>query len=135
MDTTDNGKKPWVVNIDELTTSNDKFRVAKWTGTNLQVTVMCIEVGGEVGLEKHGELDQFLRIEAGKAKVVMGQAKDDLDFEEEAGDGFAILVPADTWHNIVNVGEEPLKLYSIYAPPEHPHGTIHETFADDPEHQ
>lgn len=135
MDTTDYGKQPWVINIEDLTKSNDKFRVAKWTGTNLQMTVMSIEVGSEVGLEVHPDIDQFLRVEAGKAKVLMGPAEDELTFEQEAEDDFAILVPAGTWHNIVNVGDEPLKLYSIYAPAEHPAGTIHETYADDPEHQ
>ena len=135
MDTTDYGKQPWVINIEDLTKSNDKFRVAKWTGTNLQMTVMSIEVGSEVGLEVHSEIDQFLRVEAGKAKVLMGPAEDELTFEQEAEDDFAILVPAGTWHNIINIGDEPLKLYSIYAPAEHPAGTIHETYADDPEHQ
>lgn len=135
MDTTDYGKQPWVINIEDLTKSNDKFRVAKWTGTNLQMTVMSIEVGSEVGLEVHSDIDQFLRIEEGKAKVLMGPAEDELTFEQEAEDDFAILVPAGTWHNIVNIGDEPLKLYSIYAPAEHPAGTIHETYADDPEHQ
>lgn len=135
MDTTDYGKQPWVIDIEELTKSNDKFRVAKWTGTNLQMTVMSIEVGSEVGLEVHSDIDQFLRIEAGKAKVLMGPSEDEVTFEKEAKDDDAIFVPAGTWHNIVNAGDEPLKLYSIYAPAEHPHGTIHETYADDPEHQ
>ena len=130
MDTTDYGAQPYVVDIEELTKQNDKFRVAKWTGNNLQMTVMAIKVGGEVGLEVHGDHDQFLRIEQGKAKVVMGPAKDNLDFEKEAEDDFAIFVPAGTWHNIVNVGDEELKLYSIYAPAEHPKGTIHETYEE-----
>lgn len=135
MDTNDYGKQPWVINIEELTTANDKFRVAKWTGTNLQMTVMSIEVGGEVGLEVHPNIDQFLRVEEGTAKVVMGASEDNLDYEQAAGDDFAIFVPAGKWHNIINTGDVPLKLYSIYAPPEHPEGTIHETYADDPEHQ
>ncbi len=130
MDTTDYGQQPYVVNIEELTVSNDKFRVAKWTGRNLQMTVMAIPVAGEVGLEVHDDHDQFLRIEEGTAKVVMGPAKDDLSFEKEAEDDFAIFVPAGTWHNIINTGDVPLKLYSIYAPAEHPKGTIHETFEE-----
>lgn len=97
---------------------------------NLQMTVMSIEPGGEVGLEVHPELDQFLRIEQGKAKVVMGASKDNLDFEREAEDDFAIFVPANTWHNIINIGDEPLKLYSIYAPPNHPHSTVHKDYAE-----
>jgi mannose-6-phosphate isomerase-like protein (cupin superfamily) len=130
MDLSDHGKQPYVVDIEELTKENDKFRVAKWTGEYLQMTVMAIPEGGEVGLEVHQDHDQFLRIEEGKAKVVMGDSEDNLDFEKEAEDDFAIFVPAGKWHNIVNIGDEPLKLYSIYAPGEHPAGTIHETYEE-----
>lgn len=130
MDTTDYGTQPYVVDIEKLTKSNDKFRVAKWTGANLQMTVMAIQPGGEVGLEVHNDHDQFLRIEQGNAKVVMGPSEDNLDFEKEAEDDFAIFVPAGTWHNIINTGDEVLKLYSIYAPGEHPKGTIHETYEE-----
>ncbi len=135
IDINDYGGQPYVVNIEDLTKNNEKFRVAKWTGANLQMTVMSIEVGSEVGLEVHQTHDQFLRVEEGKAKVQMGPTEDNLDFEQIAEDDFAIFVPANTWHNITNIGDEPLKLYSIYAPAEHPKGTIHETYADDPEHQ
>jgi mannose-6-phosphate isomerase-like protein (cupin superfamily) len=126
----DVGPNPYVVDIEELTKANTNFRTAQWTGSNLQMTTMSIEVGGEVGLEVHHGFDQFLRIEAGKAKVVMGPTEDNLDQEWDAEDDFAIFVPSDTWHNIINTGDEPLKLYSIYAPPHHPHGTVHATFAD-----
>ena len=130
MDTTDYGTQPYVVDIEELTKSNDKFRVAKWTGANLQMTVMAIQPGGEVGLEVHNDHDQFLRIEQGNAKIVMGPAEDNLNFEKDAEDDFAIFVPAGTWHNITNSGEDVLKLYSIYAPGEHDKGTIHETYEE-----
>jgi len=130
MDMNDYGQKPYVVNIEEITKQNDNFRVAKWTGVNLQMTLMSIEVGGEVGLEVHDDHDQFLRVEAGEAKVVMGPTEDNMDFEQMAEDDFAIFVPAGTWHNIINVGDEPLKLYSIYAPAEHPAGTVHKTFEE-----
>lgn len=130
FDTTDMGPNPWVIDIEDLTTSNDKFRVAKWTGTYFQMTVMCIKPGEEVGLEVHNDVDQFLRIEQGKARVVMGPAEDNLDKEWEAEDDWAVFVPAGTWHNIINDGDEDLKLYSIYAKPEHPHGTVHETYAE-----
>ena len=135
MDTNDYSPNPYVVNVEELTLQNDKFRVTKWTGKNLQMTIMAIDVGGEIGLEVHTDHDQFLRIEQGTAKVEMGSAKDNLDFIKEASDDFAVLVPAGTWHNITNIGDSVLKLYSIYAPAEHAHGTIHETYADDLEHQ
>ena len=122
------GKKPYVVDIEELTTQNTNFRTAEWTGQFLQMTTMSIAVGGEVGLEIHKDTDQFLRIEAGKARVLMGTEKDNLDFNKEAEDDDAIFVPSGYWHNILNIGDEPLKLYSIYAPPHHPDGTVHETY-------
>lgn len=130
MDLTDHGPQPYVVDIEDLTKSNDLFRVAKWTGSNLQMTVMAIPANGEVGLEVHNDHDQFLRIEEGEAKVVMGPSEDDLNQEWEAQDDFAIFVPAGTWHNIINTGDISLKLYSIYAPGEHPHGTVHNTFEE-----
>lgn len=126
----DNGPNPYVVDIEDLTLSNENFRTASWTGTYLQMTLMTIPVGGEVGLEVHEDTDQFLRLEQGKAKVLMGATKDNLDQEWSAEDDWAIFVPAGTWHNIVNDGDEPLKLYSIYAPVHHPHGTVHATYED-----
>jgi len=124
----DQGKKPYVVDIEELTTENTNFRTAEWTGSFLQLTTMSIAVGGEVGFEIHKDTDQFLRIESGRAKVRMGKTKDNLDYERDAKDDDAIFVPSGYWHNILNTGEEPLKLYSIYAPPHHPAGTVHETY-------
>lgn len=126
----DHGGKPYVLNIEELTKANTNFRTAHWTGKQLQLTTMSVEVGGELGLEVHPDTDQFLRIEAGTAKVVMGSAKDNLTEEWTAEEDFAILVPAGTWHNILNVGPEELKLYSIYAPAEHPKNTVHQTYED-----
>ncbi len=126
----DYGKQPYVVDIEKLTIDNQTFRTAAWTGQYLQMTLMTIEVGGEVGLELHDDTDQFLRIEQGRAKVVMGDGPDDLTYEAEAEDDFAILVPAGKWHNIVNIGDEPLKMYSIYAPAHHPFGTVHATKAE-----
>jgi len=129
-DTKDYGKQPFVFNIEDATVQNDKFRVARWTGGNLQMTLMAIAVGDDIGLEVHHDHDQFLRIEQGTAKVVMGPSEDDLHFQQEAEDDYAIFVPAGTWHNVINTGDKPLKLYSIYAPSEHPHGTVHETKAE-----
>lgn len=130
MDTKDFGPNPYVANIEELTLENENFRTAGWTGSHLQMTLMTIPVGGEVGLEVHEDTDQFLRLEQGKAKVIMGSSKDNLDKTWSAEDDWAIFVPAGTWHNIINDGEEPLKLYSIYAPSHHPHGTVHPTYDD-----
>ena len=126
----DYGPQPFVVNIEEATLQNDNFRTALWTGTHLQVTLMSIGVGEDIGLEMHPDVDQFLRIEEGQGLVKMGSRKDKLDFQDKAYDGYAILIPAGTWHNLINTGRKPLKLYSIYAPPNHPKGTVHETKAD-----
>jgi mannose-6-phosphate isomerase-like protein (cupin superfamily) len=130
MDTKDFGPNPYVANIEALTLENENFRTAGWTGSYLQMTLMTIPVGGEVGLEVHEDTDQFLRLEQGKAKVVMGPSHDNLDKTWNAEDDWAIFVPAGTWHNIINDGDEPLKLYSIYAPSHHPHGTVHPTYED-----
>ena len=133
----DYGAEPTVLDIDAYTTTNEDFRTALWTGTLLQVTLMSIPAGGEVGLEQHTDTDQFLRIEEGQAKVMMGDSEDALTFVKMAEKDFAIIVPAGKWHNIINTGDKPLKLYSIYAPVEHPHGTVHKTFkeAEAAEHQ
>lgn len=129
-DTNDYGKKPFVLDIEEAALANDKFRVAKWTGANLQMTLMAIQPGDDIGLEVHDDHDQFLRIEQGLGLVQMGPSEENLDFEESVEDDYAIFVPAGVWHNVTNTGDQPLKLYSIYAPSEHPTGTIHETKAD-----
>lgn len=130
QDTKDYGPEPYVANIEEMTVGNDLFRVAKWTGANLQMTVMSIQPGDDIGLEVHKGHDQFLRIEAGRARVDMGPSEDQLDQQWEVEDDWAIFVPAGTWHNISNTGSEPLKLYSIYAPAEHRHGTVHRDKAE-----
>lgn len=133
----DYGNQPTVLDIENYTKANTNFRVTLWTGKNLQVTLMDIPVGGEVGLELHTDIDQFLRIEQGSAKVVMGDEKDNLDFVQEASADYAIMVPAGKWHNIINTGSNSLKLYSIYAPAEHPFGTVHKTQKEamDAEHE
>jgi mannose-6-phosphate isomerase-like protein (cupin superfamily) len=127
---TDQGPHPFVTDIEKATLSNTTFRTALWTGTKLQLTLMSIEPGDDIGLEVHHDHDQFLRIESGEGRVRMGPAEDDLPFERRVTDDDVVIVPAGTWHDIVNTGDEPLKLYSIYAPPDHPHGTVHATKAD-----
>ena len=123
----DYGTEPTVLNIESYTLGNENFRTVLWTGNNLQVTLMTITLGGDVGLEQHMGIDQFLRIEEGMAQVMMGDSQDKLDFVRDVEDDYAIFVPAGKWPNIVNKGDKPLKLYSIYAPAEHPHGTVHKT--------
>ncbi|HPK04556.1 MAG TPA: cupin domain-containing protein [Bacteroidales bacterium] len=126
----DHGANPLVINIEDYTLENQTFRTAIWTGEHLQLTVMSIPVGSEVGLEVHYDIEQFLRIEDGKAKVLMGDNENELTFERIASDDDVILVPTGKWHNIINIGDEPLKLYSIYAKPEHPYRTVHLTKED-----
>lgn len=123
----DYGGKPLVINIDAATKQNTNYRTALWTGKHLQVTLMSIPVGGDIGLEIHPDVDQFLRIEEGQGFVQMGKHKDNLDFQAMVYDGYAIMVPAGTWHNVTNTGNRPLKLYAIYAPPEHPFGIVEAT--------
>lgn len=130
---TDFGPNPYVVDVEKLTVENETFRTAAWTGKNLQMTVMAIQPGDDIGLEVHEDHDQFLRIEQGEARVEMGPSETELE-TWTAEDDYAIFVPAGVWHNIVNTGNEPLKLYSIYAPAEHPHGTIHVDKAEAAEH-
>lgn len=125
----DYGPNPLVINIEDATKQNNTYRTALWTGEHFQVTLMSIDVGNDIGLEVHPTTDQFLRIEEGQGLVQMGDSQDNLDFEAEADDDFAIMIPAGKWHNLVNTGDIPLKIYAIYAPPEHPFGTVHETKA------
>ncbi len=126
----DYGPDPFVTDIEEATKQNNAFRTALWTGNYLQLTLMSINVGDDIGLEMHPNVDQFIRIEEGQGIMMIGDKKDNLDFQKRVSDDDIIIIPAGKWHNLINTGHTPLKLYSIYAPPEHPHGTVHETKAD-----
>lgn len=125
----DYGTRPLVVNIDQATKQNNNYRTALWTGKYFQVTLMSIHVGEDIGLEVHPTTDQFIRIEEGQGLVQMGDSRDHLDFQAMTYDDYAIMIPAGKWHNITNTGNRPLKVYVIYAPPEHPYGTVHVTKA------
>ncbi|NLJ57426.1 MAG: cupin domain-containing protein [Tissierellia bacterium] len=126
----DYGPNPFVIDIEEATVENNNFRSSLWTGDYLQLTVMSLNPGEEIGLELHPDTDQFVRIEDGRGLVLMGDSRDNLNFEQRVEDDFIFIIPAGKWHNLINIGNEPLKLYSIYAPPEHPHGTVHRTKAE-----
>ena len=129
-DLTDHGPQPYVLDIEETTLTNPNFRATLWTGTHLQLTVMSIPPGGDIGLEVHRDTDQFLRIEQGTGRVEMGPTKTDVEFTEEVRADWVIFVPAGTWHNITNVGSEDLKLYTLYGPPDHVRGTLNPTQHD-----
>ncbi len=126
-DIEDYGAEPLIVNIDCFAKQNPYYRTALWTGNHLQVTLMSIPVCGDIGLEMHSNLDQFICIEDGYALVMMGKSKAVFNYQQRVNSNHAVIIPAGTWHNIINIGKTPLKLYSIYAPPQHPFGTIHKT--------
>lgn len=120
----------WVGDIEKETLGNETFRTVLFTGEHTQLTVMSLQAGEEIGLEAHHDRDQFIRLEQGTAKLLMGPAEDQLDEEHTLEDDWAAIIPAGTWHNVVNVGDGPLKLYSLYSPAEHPDGTVHRTKAE-----
>ena len=109
----------YVSNIEELTQANNYFRQVLFTGKYCQLVVMCLQIGEEIGLETHASVDQFFRIESGEGKVIMNGE------ENAIKDGSAIIVPAGTEHNVINTGSVPLKLYTLYSPPNHKDGIIH----------
>ena len=119
-----------VVALAKATLYNRYFRKEMWTGEHLQITVMCIPVGGEVGKEIHEDLDQMLVVVQGSASVFMAKQDGELPFVGEANEGSGILVPARTYHNVINDGRIPLKMFSVYAPPKHPVGTLQPTKED-----
>lgn len=126
----DQGPNPFAININSATKQNNNFRTTLWTGDYLQTTLMSLNPGEDIGLEIHPYVDQFLRIEQGQGLLQMGKSKDNLNYQWLVFDDSAIFIPANTWHNIKNIGNIPLKLYSIYAPPNHLPNTVHHTKAE-----
>jgi len=119
-------KKGFYINLEKETLENGYYRKVLYTGENSQLVLMSIEPGDEIGVEVH-ELDQFIRVESGEGKAILNGT------EYALFDGYAIVVPGGVEHNVVSTGDEPLKLYSVYSPPEHKDGTLHETKADEAE--
>lgn len=116
--------KGFVADIEHLTEDNVDFRRVLYTGHNLQLVLMSIQPGEEIGEEVHDDRDQFFRIEAGEGEIWI----DDACHQVKADDG--IIVPQGAKHNVIARGSEPLKLYTIYGPPEHIDGTVHKTCAE-----
>lgn len=116
--------KGFVKNIEELTLENDNFRKVLYTGHNIQLVLMTLQPGDEIGEEVHDDRDQFFRFEAGEGEVWI----DDVCNKVKGDDG--VIVPQGAKHNVINSGTTPLKLYTIYGPPEHIDGTIHKTKAE-----
>ena len=121
---------PTIIDMHRKTLMNTNYRTTLWTGKHMQITVMSIPAGGEIGLELHNDVDQFLRIEFGIASVYIGNTKQEVKLVGKANSNHAIIIPAGTWHNIVNHQNRPLKLYSIYAPPKHKPNTTQKTKLD-----
>lgn len=115
----------YVGKIEELTLANPYFRQVIFTAPHSQLVLMSLRPSEEIGMEMHANVDQFFRIEKGQGKVIMNSE------ESVVSDGFAIVVPAGTQHNVINTSQtEELKLYTIYSPPNHPDGKIHKTKKD-----
>jgi mannose-6-phosphate isomerase-like protein (cupin superfamily) len=113
----------FVTNIEKDTTENENFRKVLYTAPHSQLVLMSLKPNEEIGNEVHPDNDQFFRIDAGEGKIVF----DNTD-EHPISNGFAVVVPAGTWHNVINTSaEKPLRLYTIYSPAHHPDGTIHKT--------
>jgi mannose-6-phosphate isomerase-like protein (cupin superfamily) len=129
-DLTDHGPNPYVLDIEDATLANTNFRATLWTGAHLQLTVMSIPVGSNIGLEVHRGNDQFLRIEQGTGRVQMGPSETKVTFTAEVHPDSVVFVPAGTWHDISNIGTVDLKLYTLYGPPDHLHGSLHPTKRD-----
>jgi len=116
----------YVGSIEALTLSNDYFRQVLFTGKYAQLVVMCLQAGEEIGNEVHPNVDQFFRIEQGEATFVFNENEKHL-----AKNGDAVIVPAGTYHNVINSSnKKKLKLYTIYSPPNHPDKTVHKTKAE-----
>jgi mannose-6-phosphate isomerase-like protein (cupin superfamily) len=115
--------KGYVQDIESLTIENTDFRRVLYTAKNCQLVLMALKPEEEIGAEVH-QLDQFFRVEEGSGVAVLD------DVRTELSAGFAVIVPAGTLHNIINTGSGPLKLYSLYAPPNHRDGVVHHTRAD-----
>jgi mannose-6-phosphate isomerase-like protein (cupin superfamily) len=116
--------KGFVGNIEEMTEKNQNFRRVLYTGKQLQFVLMSIKPGEDIGEEVHKDRDQFFRVEKGKGEIWIDGNKTQIK------EDFGIVVPAGARHNIKNTGEKPLKLYTLYGPPEHEDGTVHVTKAE-----
>ncbi|MFW6136495.1 MAG: cupin domain-containing protein [Candidatus Aminicenantaceae bacterium] len=130
----DMGEKPWVLDIEEATITNQNYRMASWSGKYIQMVLMSLKPGEKIDLELHENHDQFIRIERGEARVLMGETKDNLTFDKKVSDDWTVFIPAGYWHQVQNIGDTDLKIYTIYGPPEHPAGTVHKTYEDAEDH-
>jgi len=118
-------RRPEVFDIAASAVNNSNYRTVEWTGRHLQVTLMRIAPGESIGAEVHQETDQFLRVEAGEGEARLGPADGEWEQVVAVRPGWALCVPAGTWHDVVNTGDSALALYSIYAPVHHAESAVH----------
>jgi mannose-6-phosphate isomerase-like protein (cupin superfamily) len=119
----------WVDDIEKITVENDQFRKVVFTGKEAQLVLMSLAPGEDIGWEAHDHIDQFIRLEQGKARVDFGVTEDAVDESHQVEADWAFIVPTGTWHNVTNTGDEAVRLYTIYSPPEHPDGVVYATKA------
>jgi mannose-6-phosphate isomerase-like protein (cupin superfamily) len=122
--------KPFALDIEKGTMENENYREVSWTGEYMQLVFMSIAPGGKIDLEVHNELDQFIRVEQGKAQILLGENRDELNIEKNAEEDWAVLIPAGYWHIVENTGKTPLKIYVLYSPASHPEGIVHEDYEE-----
>ena len=115
--------KGYCDNIEKVTVENEDFRRVLYTGANLQLVLMTLKPGEEIGEETHEDIDQFFRIEEGRGEIVIDGTANKVE------DDFAVIVPAGACHNVINTGDAPLRLYTLYGPPEHKDKVVHKTKA------
>ena len=120
----EHGGEIYFLNVEKCANKNSNFRESIWTGSYLQMTLMSLSPSCDVGVEVHNDADQYIRVEHGYACVVYGCDHNFLNNKKKIGKGDAVLIPAGTWHNVINIGRCELKLSSVYAPPHHPKCTV-----------
>lgn len=134
FDFSDRGPGFFTINIEDFTSANTNFRSTVWTGEQMQMTLMSIPVGGEIGEEIHTTVEQFIRVEEGEGEIYIGETQESMKAVQKIKEDEIVFIPLNVWHNIKNTGDKPLKLYSIYAPGEHARGTIHVTMEEGQAH-
>lgn len=116
--------KGYHIKLEQATLGNDAYRRVLFSAEHMQLVLMTLQVGEDIPMETHEDHDQFIRVEAGEGRAIIG------DDEFPLQGGSAVVIPAGNPHHIINTGSEPLKLYTLYTPPEHPDGTVHSTKAE-----
>lgn len=127
----DYGPLPFAENLHDAALANDNYRTTLWTGEHVQITLMAIPAGGgDIGMEKHHDNDQIIYMFSGVGRVKMGKDKNKLTVDKEVHAGDVVIIPDDTWHNVINAGDETMKVFSVYSPVKHAKGTNETTKAD-----